>query len=284
VGQGFAVEIEDRGLGLSDDQLATINHLLETPPPFDPSSSDQLGLFVAGQLAKRHNIKISMRHSPYGGTTAIVLIPRNLVISEEDQARDPALTAATPGNLPRIKARHATRDRAVTAGDAGIGADPLTFAPPSDTSTWPGIDVPPMRGPGDVASLDVTGLDYSSPGPGSPGGHISPGAGYGPGPGGTDGADLPRRVRQASLAPQLRDNTIDPMPTPVVEDVIVPSPEEARSTMSAIQHGWERGRSVFDVPDDDRGTPLGAATPTGDTEVTEVHRGEAPDDTGGSSG
>jgi signal transduction histidine kinase len=282
VGQGFAVEIEDRGLGLSDDQLATINHLLETPPPFDPSSSDQLGLFVAGQLAKRHNIKISMRHSPYGGTTAIVLIPRNLVVSEEDQARDPALTAATPGNLPRIKARHTTRDRAVTPGDAGTGADSLTFALPSTTSAWPGIDVPPMRDPGDVANLDVTGLDYSSPSPGGPGG--PGGGGYGPGPSGADGADLPRRVRQASLAPQLRENTIDAMPAPVLEDVIAPSPEEARSTMSAIQHGWERGRSIFDVPDDDRGTPLSAAEPTRDTEVTEVHRVEAPDDTGGSSG
>jgi hypothetical protein len=284
VGQGFAVEIEDRGLGLSDDQLATINHLLETPPPFDPSSSDQLGLFVAGQLAKRHNIKISMRHSPYGGTTAIVLIPRNLVVSEEDQARDPALTAATPGNLPRIKARHTTRDRAVTAGDSSTSADPLAFAPPSTMSTWPGIDVPPMRDPGDVANLDVTGLDYSSPGPGGPGGPIGPGVGgSGPGPGGTDGADLPRRVRQANLAPQLRDNTIDPMPAPVVEDVITPSPEEARSTMSAIQHGWERGRSIFDGPVDEHGIPL-TATPIRDTEVTEVHRGEASDDTGGSSG
>jgi len=133
--------------------------------------------------------------------------------------------------------------------------------------------------------MDVTGLDYTSPSPGGLGGPSRPGtAGYGPGPGGTDGADLPRRVRQASLAPQLRDNTIDPIPAPVVEDVIVPSPEEARSTMSAIQHGWERGRSIFDVPDDDRGTPLSAATPTADTEITVVPRGEAPDDTGGSSG
>ena len=285
VGQGFAVEIEDRGLGLSDDQLDMINKLLETPPPFDPSSSDQLGLFVAGQLAKRHNIKISMRHSPYGGTTAIVLIPRNLVVSEEDQARDPALTAATPGNLPRIKARQVIPDRAVTAGNAGTGADSLTLPPSGTTSTWPGIDVPPMRDPGDVASLDVTGLDYSSPGPGDPGGPISTGAGgYGPGADGPDTADLPRRVRQASLAPQLRESTIDPLPAPMVEDIIAPSPEEARSTMSAIQHGWERGRSVFDVPAGDGGDPLSAAAPARDSEATETQRGEASSDTGGSSG
>jgi signal transduction histidine kinase len=284
VGQGFAVEIEDRGLGLSDDQLTTINKLLETPPPFDPSSSDQLGLFVAGQLAKRHNIKISMRPSPYGGTTAIVLIPRNLVVTEEDQARDPALAAATPGNLPRIKARHSTSDRAVTAADAETVADPVTIAPPGATSSWPGIDVPQMRDPGDVASLDLAGLDYSSPGPGGPGGPISSSAGgYGPGADDLDGADLPRRVRQASLAPQLRESTIDPLPAPVAEDITAPSPEQASSTMSAIQHGWERGRSIFDGPAGDSGAPLNTA-PDRDTGATETQRGEASHDTGGSSG
>src|SRR6202035_2890712 len=67
VGRGFAVEIEDRGLGLSDEKLAEINDRLEHPPAFDLSGSDQLGLFVASQLAKRHDIRISLRPSPYGG-------------------------------------------------------------------------------------------------------------------------------------------------------------------------------------------------------------------------
>src|SRR5215469_6775667 len=141
VGQGFATEIEDRGLGLSDEQLDWINKLLENPPAFDPSSSDQLGLFVAGQLAKRHNIKISMRPSPYGGTTAIVLIPRNLVVTEEDQARDPAL-AATAGNAPRIKGRHATRGVAAVVSATETSPDAPAMAPSAATTSWPGIDVP----------------------------------------------------------------------------------------------------------------------------------------------
>jgi signal transduction histidine kinase len=69
VGRGFAVEIEDRGLGLSDERRAELNQLLNNPPAFDLSGSDQLGLFVASQLARKHNIKISLRASPYGGTT-----------------------------------------------------------------------------------------------------------------------------------------------------------------------------------------------------------------------
>src|SRR5215468_9643285 len=49
VGQGFAVEIEDRGLGMSTAHRDEINAQLDNPPAFDLSGSDQLGLFVAGQ-------------------------------------------------------------------------------------------------------------------------------------------------------------------------------------------------------------------------------------------
>jgi hypothetical protein len=47
---------------------------------------------------------------------------------------------------------------------------------------------------------------------------------------------LPRRVRQASLAPQLRG--------PVAEQTAVPtrSPEQVRKLMSALQRGTTRGR------------------------------------------
>src|SRR5262249_8539825 len=82
VGQGFVVAIEDRGLGMSDDSLAEANAVLADPLPFEPASTDQLGLLVAGQLAKRHDIQITLRRNPYGGTTAIVLIPHGIVVAE----------------------------------------------------------------------------------------------------------------------------------------------------------------------------------------------------------
>src|ERR1700722_416517 len=106
VGRGFAVEIEDRGLGLSDERRAELNNLLENPPPFDLSGSDQLGLFVASQLAKKHNIKIALRGSPYGGTTAIVLIPNTLVVSEESYQQD----APDQATGVQLSGRHAARD------------------------------------------------------------------------------------------------------------------------------------------------------------------------------
>jgi signal transduction histidine kinase len=267
VGQGFAVEIEDRGLGLSDDQLITINGLLENPPAFDPSSSDQLGLFVAGQLAKRHNIKISMRPSPYGGTTAIVLIPRNLVVTEADQAGEPSFGAA-PGTVPRIKGRHATRSLASGSGDAEPATGPLTLAP-SAAASWPGIEVPAMREPADATGLGAAGLTGAAPGPDG----LS-GLGFGD----ADGADLPRRIRQASLAPQLRDSPADAAPAPDLPDFLpAPAPEEARATMAAIQHGWQRGRSVFDLQTEPAPATPTPAAPTSPTPASAAPEPPAPE-------
>jgi anti-sigma regulatory factor (Ser/Thr protein kinase) len=80
VAKGLIVEIEDRGLGMSDEQIAQINVRLTEPPLFDLSGSEQLGLYITGQLASRHNVKITMRGSAYGGVIAVVLIPSGLIV------------------------------------------------------------------------------------------------------------------------------------------------------------------------------------------------------------
>jgi hypothetical protein len=64
------------------------------------------------------------------------------------------------------------------------------------------------------------------------------------GPGDTGRPVLPRRVRQASLVPQLRNPPPAYPPLPGRYGDPRP-PDEARATVSAIQHGWERGRSMF---------------------------------------
>jgi signal transduction histidine kinase len=126
VGRGFAVEIEDRGLGISQVRMDEINANLASPPQFDLSGSDRLGLFIAGQLAQRHEIKITLRPSVYGGTTAIVLIPTGLVVEEDTYERDPALPAGSDegGQLPdRIAGRHAALAQVsgrLAAGTAAI--------------------------------------------------------------------------------------------------------------------------------------------------------------------
>jgi hypothetical protein len=57
-------------------------------------------------------------------------------------------------------------------------------------------------------------------------------------------AGLPRRVRQANIAPQLRERPDSkPLATPPVEER---SPEEARAMFSAFQRGSLRGREESD--------------------------------------
>ncbi|MEV4175643.1 nitrate- and nitrite sensing domain-containing protein [Nonomuraea sp. NPDC049709] len=88
--RGFAFEVEDRGFGMSAEELADYNERLASPPEFDLADSDRLGLFVVSRLAARHDIRVTLRGSPYGGTTAIVLIPEEHVAAPEAEAESPA--------------------------------------------------------------------------------------------------------------------------------------------------------------------------------------------------
>ncbi|MFG2016276.1 sensor histidine kinase [Actinomadura geliboluensis] len=94
VSHGFTLEVEDRGLSMDEASLAAANERLATAAEFDLSDSAQLGLFVVGRLARRHGIKVTLRTSPYGGMTAIVLLPEALVVPDEGDTAPgtPALT------------------------------------------------------------------------------------------------------------------------------------------------------------------------------------------------
>ncbi|GAA0375781.1 hypothetical protein Acor_73350 [Acrocarpospora corrugata] len=82
VAKGFAVEVEDRGLGMSAADIDAINRRLASPPEFNLADTDRLGLVVVGRLATRHGVKVELRPSPFGGTTAIVLIPSAVLAPE----------------------------------------------------------------------------------------------------------------------------------------------------------------------------------------------------------
>ncbi|MHC0433371.1 sensor histidine kinase, partial [Streptomyces sp. O3] len=69
------VEIHDTGIGLSPEDLAAINERLAAPPTVDVSVSRRMGLFVVGRLSQRHGIRIQLRPSDAGGTTALVMLP-----------------------------------------------------------------------------------------------------------------------------------------------------------------------------------------------------------------
>jgi Nitrate and nitrite sensing/Histidine kinase-, DNA gyrase B-, and HSP90-like ATPase/HAMP domain len=80
VPHGYVIEVEDRGLGMSDEELIQANARLANPPEIDFALSRVLGLYVVGRLSQRHGIKVQLRHSWYGGVTALTLLPNSLLV------------------------------------------------------------------------------------------------------------------------------------------------------------------------------------------------------------
>jgi signal transduction histidine kinase len=264
VGHGFAVDIEDRGLGMAPDELAAFNAQLAAPPEFDLASSDQLGLFVTGKLAARHGIMVTLRMSPYRGTTAIVVLPWEIIVPEHEADAwfrpggiDAQSTApANPGRGPAfgMTGRHRLEAPASSPEDGGADGIELARGPQVRTG-WPMASTAvPAIGPTEPngESVGVTGSpEVAGSPPGRPANGTATGGTY---------LGLPRRVRQASLAPQLRGRLgVEPAtslldPCEAAEPPAL-SPEQTSSRLSALQDGWLRGR--LDDLDDPSGPYLG---------------------------
>jgi signal transduction histidine kinase len=224
VANGFAIEIDDRGLGIEPAQLDELNQQLADPPDFDLANADRLGLFVGGKLAARHGVRVSLRPSPYGGTTAIVLMPNGIVSAT-------TRPASTPGGAQPLPGRHSALDLgsggapALAARRAAAVAAPASVAtPPASIASAPATVVPaPASSANGPVSLD--------------GGRAASGA-----------PRLPQRTRQASLSPHLRDGAEPDATEPDPEPSGDRSPEQARALAASLQTGWRRGRQN-DPPD-----------------------------------
>ncbi|MEU1304371.1 sensor histidine kinase [Streptomyces shenzhenensis] len=235
VGNGYAVEIEDRGLGMGKDTLAEANRRIEQSEALDLFDSDRLGLFVVSRLAARQGVKVQLRPSPYGGTTAVVLLPTALLhtgaadgsagFAAQTQQQTEHTYARVAGAAPPQEAVVVAADRpALVATDRAEPGPAAETAPPGAESATG--TAPPGVGPAtDNMPPGVTALRLHRP---------------------TDGPepadDLPRRVRQAHLVPQLRGQRAEkPDRTPESADDDRRTPELVRDRMAAYRAGWARG-------------------------------------------
>ncbi|MCZ1007309.1 nitrate- and nitrite sensing domain-containing protein [Streptomyces lydicus] len=91
------VEIHDTGIGLSPEDLSAINERLASPPTVDVSVSRRMGLFVVGRLSLRHGIRIQLRPSDSGGTTALVMLPVDVAQGGKKPAPSNAKTGGDHG-------------------------------------------------------------------------------------------------------------------------------------------------------------------------------------------
>ncbi|MCP2098389.1 MULTISPECIES: nitrate- and nitrite sensing domain-containing protein [Actinosynnema] len=76
-----SIRIHDRGVGMQEQDVVEANLKLSEPPEVDVSVAREMGLYVVGQLAKRHEIHVSLRNNDdiEGGVTAQVLLPAGLL-------------------------------------------------------------------------------------------------------------------------------------------------------------------------------------------------------------
>ncbi|MEV4788383.1 nitrate- and nitrite sensing domain-containing protein [Streptomyces tuirus] len=240
VAKGLAVEVEDRGLGMSEEDYASFNEQLAVPPQFDVvalADDLRLGMFVVAQLAHRHGVAVTLRSSPYGGTTAIVLIPHEIVVREN----------AKDGDTPQ--------DGLVAVGgrgakDAGPGGSPQRAdargTTGEATAGGPGGEAERAAGSAREPRPLVTARTASA----------APSAAREVVPRGDGLAPLPRRVPQTSLVEELRE---EPAPAEDAGSLDDFSAEAAASSLAGFQRGTLRAR------DDD-------AEPPHDEEVAAVPR------------
>ncbi|MFF3913772.1 nitrate- and nitrite sensing domain-containing protein [Streptomyces sp. NPDC001852] len=289
VGSGFVLEIDDRGLGLDDEARARAHATLTDPDAFDPTRHDRLGLYVVGRLAARHGIEVTLGDSPYGGTTAVVLLPEGVLA--EVGPREPGAAVrelpsrkraagSTPGEPQGTPAGESpTRNRLASVPAPGTGPvsepgpgegpssravpdpGPVRELPPDSPTTaaapGPGTGSapppepePPTRGLLPSRSVPAPGAE-----PELPAGDrsSSPAAPEAVSESSVSPPALPTRTRQASLVRELRDEP--PQHDTAPEREI--DAEEMRTVFGAFQRGLDRGRRGLPAT---RGTA--AAQPT----------------------
>lgn len=220
VPNGFVFEIEDSGLGMDEEDLTRFNQRLAHPPEFNPSDTVQLGFFVVAYLAHRHDISVTLRKSPYGGTTAIVLIPGILLKSQG--------TASHAGSAD---------DTAASASEPHTSESEDSTPRQSCAARRTAEDSTPRQSCAARRAAATSDSNGHSADNGSSATKTAP----------SESEGLPRRVRQASLTDELRATTPTQHEPEQHSDAAVRSPEEIRAMMTTFQRGSQQGRSVAEA-------------------------------------
>jgi signal transduction histidine kinase len=79
---GVLLEITDRGVGMTPKELAHANWALENPPTADTNIPKWIGLLVVARLAARHGIGIRLQPAEFGGLTALVWLPDEVLTEQ----------------------------------------------------------------------------------------------------------------------------------------------------------------------------------------------------------
>jgi signal transduction histidine kinase len=98
---GLAIEVEDRGLGMTAIERNQMNALLTSPDRVilgELLRDGRIGLYVVSVLARRHGITVQLERNIYGGTQAVLVLP-NEVLGQNPEAAKPKAPQPLPQRL-----------------------------------------------------------------------------------------------------------------------------------------------------------------------------------------
>ncbi|MFJ4713434.1 sensor histidine kinase [Streptomyces sp. NPDC088785] len=157
VTSGLAVEVEDRGLGMPVGEQDRMNALLADPDQVSVASllqDGRIGLFVVSQLARRHGITCRLQTNIYGGVQAVLVLPQELLGSEEGERTPPvrkATAAATADSVlrpqPVATADSVPRPQPAATTAAAPSPAPQAPAPPPERRTPDAAPAPARQAP-----------------------------------------------------------------------------------------------------------------------------------------
>lgn len=124
---GVAVEIEDRGSGMTDEELRTANAALNELASFETMAEGhgRLGLFVVGRYKRHHRLRVELKPNVYGGVTAVVLLGNQIRhLPQRTTSTVPSLRSTAGGEESQLPVRSPTgpgtgRPRVLPARPAG---------------------------------------------------------------------------------------------------------------------------------------------------------------------
>jgi len=155
VDAGILVEVADRGLGMSAEDLSAANERLALGGEVTSETAKRMGLFVVGRLARRHDATVRLRITAaltgQPGVTASVYLPGALIAP-------PAELVDSFGDapLPSIEQWDAPALELTSALDDEPGLPAIAAPSSSDTSASNGSALP-KRSPGASGVNGVAG-------------------------------------------------------------------------------------------------------------------------------
>ncbi|MFI7598505.1 nitrate- and nitrite sensing domain-containing protein [Actinoplanes sp. NPDC049681] len=254
------IQVEDRGLGMSEEQMDSLNRRLAETPDVDVAAFRLMGLAVVSRLAARYGIRVELRANMEGGTVAQVILPNSIVVLPNNRPLDPP----SRGNRQLDTAPGAWNDpmqlgrgSAATATLPAIAPEPWQPRPedgyPRSVSGLPAVSAPPAPQPEAPAHPQLPLQPSQRPGAGE--GFPTPNRPALPKRGIDDRPPLPTRVAQSAEPPQasaydagnagsptMAYPIMQPASPPADDGLAVPRP------MSRDANGWGAALAAMPPP------------------------------------